>query len=235
MGTDGGTASVRWIAVLSGFAPLAEPAFAGAWTQPANTSQAITTVSREENAFGETWRTDGLGEYGLGGGWGFNLKIENENRSFGDDSRTGYRAGVQKSFALGDRASFSVIATYLGGESMDGPDCVSEGYETRAAVGTSYPIFGREAFVNAEVGWKSRGSDCEREVYEITAGVEVAPRVSVIVKAWSEDGEFGQSAKTESTLLYDLDDKLAVGIGWREEVSGDFEEKGWVVSAWRNF
>ena len=49
------------------------------------------------------------------------------------------------------------------------------------------------------------------------------------------DGAFGLSTKTESTLLYDWDDTLSIGLGWREEVSGDFEEKGWVLSAWRNF
>ena len=222
--------------MLSGIAPLAEPAFAGAWTQPAKESQSITTVSREESAFGENWRADTLSEFGLGGGWGFNLKIENETRIFTDtENRTGFRAGVQKSFAFNERTSVAVIATYLGGESMDGPDCDSEGYETRAALGTSYPVLGREAFINAEVGWKSRGADCEREVYEITAGIEVAPRLSFMAKAWSEDGEFGQSTKTESTLLYDWDDTLSIGLGWREEVSGDFEEKGWVLSAWRNF
>ena len=128
-----------------------------------------------------------------------------------------------------------MIASYLGGESLDGPDCDSEGVETRAAIGTSYPVLGREAFVNVEAGFKSRGETCQHEVYEITAGIDVAPRLGFIAKVWSEDGEFGQSTKTETTLLYDWDDTLAIGLGWREEVSGDFEEQGWVVSAWRRF
>jgi hypothetical protein len=38
----------------------------------------------------------------------------------------------------------------------------------------------------------------------------------------------------EASLLYDFG-PLAVGFGWREEVSGAFEEKGWLVSAWRSF
>ncbi|MDP3736950.1 MAG: hypothetical protein Q8R02_06150 [Hyphomonadaceae bacterium] len=233
MGTIGGTAGVRWLAVFSGVAPLAEPAFAGAWTQPANASQSISTISREENAVGETWRADDFGEYGLGGGWGFNLKFENETRiTTASDNRLGFHAGVQKSFALGDRSSFSMIATYLGGESLDGPDCQGQGYETRAALGTSYSLGERNGFVNAEVGWRSRGS-CEREMFEVTAGIDIAPRIGFVAKAWNEDGTFAQSTKLESTLLYEWDDELAIGFGWREELSGDFEEQGWVLSLWR--
>jgi hypothetical protein len=44
----------------------------------------------------------------------------------------------------------------------------------------------------------------------------------------------GRSAKVEASLLYDFG-PVAVGLGWREEVSGAFEEKGWLVSAWRSF
>jgi hypothetical protein len=38
------------------------------------------------------------------------------------------------------------------------------------------------------------------------------------------------SAKIETSLSQDIG-PIAVGIGWREGVSGAFDEKGWVVSA----
>lgn len=230
MGTNGGTASVRWLAVFTGVAPLAEPAFAGAWTQPISGSQTISSISREEHSAGETWRADNFGEYGLGGGWGFNMKFETEMRfTTDDDKRLGFHAGVQKSFPIGERASFSMIATYLGGESLDGPDCLGQGYETRAAIGTSFSMGEREGFVNAELGWRARGS-CQREVFEVTAGIDIAPSIGLVAKVWNDDSTFAQSTKAETTLLYELADDFAIGFGWREELSGDFEEQGWVLS-----
>jgi hypothetical protein len=228
---NGGTASVRWLAVMSGVAPLAEPACAGAWTQKAGDQQWIATVSRETGEFGEAWRADDYIDVGFGGGWGVNLKVEGEVRVQDTlDDRTGFRAGLQKSFALGDRASFSVMGSWLGGEALDGPECTSNGYEARTAVGTSYAIGGREGFVNVEAAWRARGDDCERGVIEAAAGIEFAPKWNVLVKAWHEEGDGALSAKAEASLLYDFG-PLALGVGWREEVSGAFDEKGLILTA----
>ena len=62
----GGTASFRWLAVMSGVAPLAEPAFAGAWTQKAGEQQWITTVSYATGEFGDAWRADDHVDVGFG-------------------------------------------------------------------------------------------------------------------------------------------------------------------------
>jgi hypothetical protein len=231
----GGSASARWAIVVSGFAPLAQPAVAGAWTQQPGTQQAIVTISREVNDFGEVWRSDGFSEFGLEGGWAANFKFETEMR-IGDfaGERSGLRAGVQKSFALGDRASLSVMGSYLGGEALDGPDCEGEGYEARAAIGTSYALGDREGFVNVETAWRSRGDFCGRNLIEAAAGIEVFPNWQVIGKAWSEKGDGARSIKAEATVLHDFGD-FSLGLGWREEISGEFKEKGWVLSAWTDF
>ena len=182
------------------------------------------------------WRTENLTESGIGGGWGLNLKLENEKRLAGPgDDRTGWRLGLQKSFALGDRTSAALIASYIGGDSFDSSFCQGDGVETRAALGTSFQLLGREAFVNAEAGYRTReDQDCERILGEFAFGMDLAPNLSATLKTWAEDGEEGRSAKVEASLLYDFG-PLAVGLGWREEVSGAFEEKGWLVSAWRSF
>jgi hypothetical protein len=225
----GETASLRWLAVMSGVAPLAEPAFAGAWTQKAGEQQWITTVSRETGDFGETWRTDNYGEAGFGGGWGVNLSIDSEIHASDEfDDRVGLRAGVQKSFALTDRASFSVTASMLGGESVDGPDCQGSGYEARAAIGTSFAIAGREGFINLEGAAKSRES-CDRQLIELATGIEVVRNLDFVVKGWVEDGAFVHSEKIEPSLLYSFE-KSKIGIGWRREVSGAFKEEGWLVT-----
>jgi hypothetical protein len=227
----GGSASLRWLAVISGVAPLAEPAFAGAWTQKAGEQQWIATVSRETGDFGQAWRADDYVEAGFGGGWGLNLKVEGEIRIADTfDDRTAVRAGLQKSFALGDRGSFSVAASWLGGEALDGPECQSDGYEARTALGTSYALGSREGFVNVEAAWRARGENCERGLIEAAAGIEVAQNWSVQVKAWHEEGDGALSAKAEASLIHDFG-PIDVGLGWREEISGAFDEKGWIVSA----
>jgi hypothetical protein len=231
----GGSAAARWAIVVSGLSPLAQPAFAGAWTPEPGALKSIATVSRETGEFGQSWRSDGYTEYGFAGGWAANLKFETELR-IADlvEERSGFRAGIQKSFALGDRASFSVMASYIGGDALEGPDCQGEGYETRAAIGTSVPVGNREAFVNLETAWRARGDFCGRNLIEAAAGIEVIPKWQVIGKAWSEKGDGARSIKAEASVLRHFDE-FSLGLGWREEVSGDFEEKGWVLSAWTDF
>ena len=63
---------------------------------------------------------------------------------------------------------------------------------------------------------------------------EVSNKHFLVRTNTSEDGAYAHSEKVESALLYSFGE-LSVGLGWRQEVSGRFEEKGWVVSAWRRF
>jgi hypothetical protein len=80
-----------------------------------------------------------------------------------------------KSFALTDRAAFSVQASFIGGESLLQLDeCQGDGYEVRAAIGTSFALLGREGFVNAQAGRRSRG-DCERNLLGSQPGSSLRP------------------------------------------------------------
>jgi hypothetical protein len=225
----GRTALRRACLFIAGGAAAAPSADAGAWSLAQGAQQWFATVSRETGDFGEAWRADDFVEIGLGDGWGVNAKLEGQIRIGSTyDDRTGYRLGVQKAFALGERASFAMGVSLIGGESLDGAECVGTGYEARAALGTSFALWGREGYVNAEVGQRSRG-DCERSVMEVATGLAFAENWLLSVKAWREGGGFMSSAKAELGLMYDWDG-LGIGVGWREEVSGNFEEKGWVLS-----
>ena len=51
-----------------------------------------------------------------------------------------------------------------------------------------------------------------------------------MLTAWREGGAETASAKVELMLAYDFE-IVAVGVGWREEISGNFDEKGWVLTA----
>ncbi len=236
MGGVGTRAAARSIIVFGGFSSLAAlPAHAGAWSQPDGVKQWSASISREVGDFGEAWRSDEYVEWGFGDGWGLNAKIESEIRiDTTYDDRSGFRLGLQKAFPIGERASFAIQASMLGGEALDGPECLGEGYEARAAIGTSFSLFGREGFVNAEAGQRSRGDACRRIVVEFASGIEFAPSMHLTLKAWSEEGDGARSAKFESGLAYDFGG-LRLGVGWREEISGNFEEKGWLVTARSTF
>lgn len=191
--------------------------------------QWFATLSRETGDFGETWRADDFTEFGLGDGWGLNLKVESEiriNSTF--DDKSGLRLGILKAFPLGDRGSFAITASALGGESLDGIDCQGEGYEVRAALGTSFNAWGHEGFVNVETGHRAR-KDCERNVAELAIGLDLDPDWQVSLKLWSEGGGETGVAKVEASLMRDFWG-VGIGVGWREEISGNFEEKGWVLN-----
>lgn len=208
-------------------APAAE---AGAWSLPQGAQQWFATISRETGTFGQAWRADDFVEAGLGDGWAVTAKVEGQIRiSNVYDDRTGLRVGVQKAFPLGDRASFAIQASLLTGESLDGPECVGEGYEARAAIGTSFSFLDREGYVNVEAGQRSRG-ECDRSVLEFATGLEFAPEWNLELKAWRDGG--GETASAKAELLVSRTFwGVGVGLGWREEMSGNFEEKGWVVAA----
>ncbi len=233
--TGGGDSALRWLAVLSGAASFGEHAFAGAWTQAPGGSQQISTVSREAGDFGETWRGDYLAEYGWKGGWGGHLKLENQLRlDEGRDDRLSVEAGIKRSFAMGDRGAVAVQASLLAAESLAGPDCEGEGYEARAAWGTSRSFGARNGFVNVELARRERGAVCERTLVEAAAGVDIAPRWRTIVKAWSEHGDGADTAKAEASLLYETG-PYSWGLGYRREISGAFQEDGVLLSLWRRY
>jgi hypothetical protein len=229
----GGCLRLRGALLLATSGSLAPVAHAGAWSVAEGEQQWFATVSRESGDFGPAWRADDFTEVGLGDGWEVTTKLETQIR-IGDiyEDRSGLRVGLQKAIPIGERGSVSVQASVLGGESLDGVECEGGGYEVRAAIGTSFALGDREGFVNIEAGHRSRDA-CERAVFEVAAGLEFAPSWNFAIKAWQDGGATG-STKAELNLGYDFG-FMGVGVGWREEISGNFAEKGWVVSAQTRF
>lgn len=229
----GGGLGLRGAVLLATSGAIAPVANAGAWSLKEGEQQWFATVSRETGDFGQAWRADDFTEVGVGDGWSLNVKVETQIRIDDTyDDRSGVRVGVQKAFAVGERGSIAIQASLLSGESLDGPECEGEGGEIRLAAGTSFQLFGREGFVNAETAQRFRG-DCQRAVVEVATGITFAPSWSLGLKAWQDGGPNG-STKVEANLAYDLG-FIGVGIGWRQEVSGNFDEKGWVLSASTRF
>jgi hypothetical protein len=221
----------------SGALACAEQAFAGAWVQEPGHRQQITDISRERGDFGETWFTSVFSQYGLGGHWGGTLKVDTQIREDqAYDDRTALSAGLQRAFSFGQRGGvMSLGGSLLAGEALEGPDCRGNGWELRAAYGLSGKVAGHNGYVNVEAAFNERGSACQRNLVEGAAGIDVTPKVHVIVKAWSETGDKARSAKAEADLLYDINKKYSAGLGYRQEISGAFNESGFVASVWRKF
>lgn len=219
---------------LLGVAAVAPSADAGAWVPERGDGQMILSLAREAGDFGVTWRADDYLEYGVGGGWALNLKLENQIRTRdGFDDRFGGRVGVQRSFMVGERMSVGVQAALLGGEALEGPVCAGTGVEARAMAGLSFPLGGRDAFVNVEAGVRERDG-CSRTLAEVAAGVDLGGDWRALGKAWSENGDRAHSTKAEIGLLRDIG-RISLGLGYRAEVSGDFNEDGVVAMFWTRF
>jgi hypothetical protein len=141
---------------------------------------------------------------------------------------------LRKAFALSERASFALQGQPLGGEAMEGPERRGEGYETRAAIGTSFSMFGQEGFVNVEGARPFRGDGYNRWIAEIATGLEFVPGWNLTLKSWTQQGDDARSTKAEAVSDNDFFG-IRVGAGWCKEISGEFEEKGWVMSARATF
>jgi hypothetical protein len=220
--------------LASGSAFVGTDAFAGAWVHEPGKGQTINNVARETGEFGETWRSDMLSEFGIYKGWGGRLKIEDQIRLDEDvDDRFSAEIGLQRSFAWGPRGALSVSASVLMAEALEGPQCEGTGYETRIGAGQSFAFGERTAFVNVETAWRERGG-CGRFVTEAAVGMDLGWSFRAIGKVYGEQGDGARSLKAEAMLLYDMDGYSA-GFGYRRELSGAFEEEGWVATIWSRF
>lgn len=87
--------------------------------------------------------------------------------------------------------------------------------------------------MNLEAGQRSRGG-CDRSVLKFSSGYEVAPSWMLGFKSWSEGGAETGRAKAEIRRGYDFD-IVSVAVGWRGEISGNSDEKGWILVARSSF
>lgn len=98
----------------------------------------------------------------------------------------------------------------------------------RAAIGTFFSLVSRNGLVNVEAGHRAR-NECQRNVFEVATGLEFARSWNLGRKARHDGGSDG-SSKAQPNLGCNFDG-LSVGVGLREEISWNFEKKGWVVLA----
>lgn len=225
-------AAARLALLAAGAGAASQEALAGAWSHAAGDGQQIATFSKEAGEFGTGWRTDILVEGGLGGGWDLALKTQTLLRTdFTYDERSTYEAGVRRSFPLGPNSVVAVQGAVIGGESLGVDACEGVGFEARGAYGISGRVGDRNVYANLEGAYRLRGDQCRRSLMEVAVGAEIAPKWRAVGKAWAETGDGTPSAKVEGLVLYDFE-TYSLGLGYRREVSGRFEEEGILLSYW---
>jgi hypothetical protein len=225
-------AAARLVLLAAGAAAGADEALAGAWSQEPGGGQQIATFSKETGEFGTGWRSDILVEGGLGGGWDLTLKTQTLLRTeFVYDERTTFEGGVRRSFAVGSNSVVAVQGSMLAGEAIEGAQCEGMGFEGRAAYGVSGRVGDRSVYANVEGAYRQRGDQCRRTLVEAAVGAEIAPKWRTVAKAWTEMGDHARSVKAEGLLLYDFE-TYSLGLGYRREISGRYEEEGFLVSYW---
>lgn len=216
-----------------GSAPLAPVSYAGAWTQTDGERLEITSVSRETGDFGETWLSELYIEQGVTSRWSVIGKVATQTRfaDSGRKERTAGDVGLRRSFELGSRTSLAIQAGVVVGDTLLDENCSGTGYEARLALGRSW---GKTGFVNVEAGMRSRGDACDRLLSEVSSGVNVSDDWRVLGKVMSDVGKYGHSTKAEATLFREFE-TFSLGLGYRGEISGKFEESGVVVALWSRF
>lgn len=234
MGAGAKSATVLAMAPLA--IALTPHASAGAWTDPPGKGKVISSVSSDRSEFGDGVSSSTLLEIGIAGGWGAALKYETQTRDsdFGPMSREASQLSLQKSFSFADRGVFAVRASALGGDAMEGPLCSGVGAEVRLAVGVSQAIPTGQVYADIDAGFRTRGDGCERFVGQAVLGVDLGLGFRAMAKTYAEKGDGALSIKAEAMLLFDAGD-FDIGVGYREEVSGRFEESAVVGEVWWKF
>lgn len=224
------TAVLSFAAILVG----SGAAEAGPWAQPAREGLDISDLSYERGDFGEVWRASYWIEYGLGARWTAFGKLDSEVRpATGPDDRSGGLLGLRRTVWSAERSAAAVEAAWVFGEETLGDECTGAGYEVRASYGRSTRVAGREAFGVIEGGWRRRGG-CERALALVALGWRITDDLRLSARGWAEQGGSQTTGRAELGVQRAFG-SLEVGLAWREEVSGAFEEGGVVASLWRRF
>lgn len=88
--------------------------------------------------------------------------------------------------------------------------------------------------MNVEGARRFRRDGCNRWIAEIATGLEFVPGWNLTLKSLTEQGDDARSTRAKAVGDHDFFG-MRVGAGWREEISRELEEKGWVMSARATF
>ena len=256
----------RALASLASALTVAWPlgAFAGAWTLPQGQGQIIQSWfgwlgwgspirdgGREDKVESQTYVqygvTDRLTALGA-------LSVERYAMSAPRDKYVGLDttgAGLRARLWSDDAWTYALEATAFYGGASDASRPAQAGgagpaADMRALVGHNLTLWGRNAFFDAEAGYRLRthGPPDEWRA-DLTLGVDLTPRVQILGQAFNAisqgagTGGFPawEEHKGALSLVYALDDKWSLQIGgfstiWRRNAVSEY---GALIAVWRKF
>lgn len=112
--------------------------------------------------------------------------------------------------------------------------------DLRLLVGRPFDVFGLPAFLDAELGYRSRGQNGEEIRADVTAGLRPLPPVLVLAQSFSAFAPRGGPAgvvaaqKFQLSALYDLTTSVSVQIGAIAAIGGvnSPAERGLISALW---
>ena len=218
-------------------------AFAGVWNQAHKGGFLSSDTAREISEFGDAWRSASYLEYGVSDDFTLVTKLETLQR---DNSRGGAapvdgQLAVRSTVYHRGNLTASVQAGLLLGENTEVVICRGTGMEARSGLGYSASASGSiNWFVQSEIAWRDRGG-CQRWKADLAAGVDFLGLWSLHAKGFYEedmDADRGPSLKLETRLMRRLGHKPtapSLGVAYRREVGGTFEEEAFIVGLSKRF
>lgn len=247
-----------------------QPALAGAWTQPKGNGIAIATFgySFAESRFDDTGQTvpaedfrkaelRAYLEYGVTDWATLVAQPEWRNKKTGPgvgeqvDGIGRVDAGVRVRLWQDDSRVISVQATgRMPGAHDDlapanGGDTDWEA-DARLLYGRGFPVFGRHAFTDMQLGYRVRfGAPADELRFDLTAGIDVTPRTMAIVQSFNSlsigtaEAPFLMTREHKASLsvVYEIDERWSLQVGGLATLFGRnaVEERGLILGVWRSF
>ncbi len=247
-----------------------QSALAGAWTQPKGKGLVIANVahSSADQRFDEAGNKVSVrdfektevrvyAEYGLTD-WA-TLIAQPEWRAKETGSEQGEEvdglgrvdAGVRVRLWQNDTSVFSVQASgRMPGASdrlapANGGDTDWEA-DARLLYGRGFPVFGRHAFTDLQLGYRVRFGDPADELrLDLTTGIDVTPKILALFQSFNSvsigtaEGQFlpTREHKVSAGVVYRFDDKWSFQLGGLLTVGGSnaLAERGVTLGIWRSF
>lgn len=213
-------------------------ALAGPWTLPRDGAYTQLAVLGQRVAGEDAVRGELYGEYGVTPRWTATGQLEGVTfPELSGFDQFAYRATLRRQLFQQGRFLLAFEGGVIGGEAIGGTigGCYTVGGEARVSIGGGgRSKRGLNWFGFADAIVREHGN-CRRQRFETGFGREIVSNWFTVNKLYLETGTGdAQSAKLE-TILSRRFGNLDLGVGYRQEFGGRFQEAGIIISLERRF
>lgn len=216
-------------------------ALAGPWSRAPGETYVRAALAAEWVEGLEARRYDLYAERGLAPGWTLTAKAERVTfAGQADFDRDGYRLTLRREIWSPGPARLALEGGVVGGGAIGGfGACADTGGEIRLSAGTSWTVKARDRFAFVDLVRREHPGACYRNRIEAgfgqSLGQSLGLRWSLVSQIWLERGSDDAVSDKVETLLQVDTRAGTVGLAWRQEFSGRFQERALVVSFSRTF